>query len=121
MHFRIPQILLIGLFFLLASCDKKTKQLTSQSPDEKVKIRLTGERTFQMDPWRVTLRVKGYDRFNEALTFDYHSSSISKDNITFNWNGNQECVITLTEKNGEKLKFKLNISENRINFRKITR
>ena len=83
----MKKILFIIPFIVLLGCNAKNEQFMSTSPDGKVQITFTGKKTTALDPWQVSINVKGYE-FDETVMTELYNSAIDSTTIMVDWQNN---------------------------------
>lgn len=93
--------IIFGLLIILAfqSCEsEKTAPIKSSSADGKINIEVSGERSSSADPYMVTIAC---DQFENTASVEIYASTLDSTNVKFNWLSNQECIISITHRDGE--------------------
>jgi hypothetical protein len=92
-------LLVFSLF--LFSCETETSpEFKSTSEDGEVVIRVQGTRSSSLDPYNVDISASIGDRKLEAMT-EVYADSLTEENVSFSWSGNRQCVVRLTERDGQ--------------------
>lgn len=94
-------LIILSLVFL-SSCSGKldTDVLESTSEDGKMTVSVKGSRKTSVDPFLVTISATG---FKKSATTQIHAGDLTAENVKFDWKNNQTCVITFTQRDGEKV------------------
>lgn len=113
-------LIFIFLITSLVACDPQYAKITHEYGKKDVTIEVKGERLFNSDPWDVTLRVKAFDKFDEVVGFQYHNEALDEEEVSFNWHKENECLIKMTEEDGNQFTFKLTVKQEQIHLRKMS-
>lgn len=107
------------LFIILAGCISKKEKLSDSSPGGETVITVKGKKVTPFDPWKVTLRVQAYDRFDKKLTFEFYNSDLDENTVHFSWEGESTCLIEFMQQDESQKNFRLNVSPKRIHLKEL--
>jgi hypothetical protein len=102
----LPVIALICMLVLTA-CQPKTVTINDESPNKKVNITVTANRTASLEPWKVQINVKAYDFKPGSLEFEIESGDINDKTVKFDWKDDRNCVISIDQPDGKPRSFQL--------------
>jgi hypothetical protein len=102
---------LFTLFFISACEKKSSEMLTSVSTDNTLEVTVQASRMMSLDPWVVVIAVKqvGSDKQIAEVTQEIMADEISAKNVTFNWNNNTSCLVSITQADGTITKIPVNV------------
>jgi hypothetical protein len=106
------------LLVFLASCGQKKTTIENTSPNDKVKVTLNAEKS-GISPWQCELKVKAYSFKEGALKFEIYAEELNKTTVRFDWQDNNNCVISITETDGKMRNFQLLASPNQVQMAEI--
>jgi hypothetical protein len=114
------QLFAIILLMFAASCGNTGKvTIENTSANQQVKVVLNAERLSALDPYKVNLNVKAYDFKEGQLQFEIMASSLDTSNVKFNWTDDNNCLITITERDGKPRSFQLIADANQVQLAEI--
>ena len=93
-NFRIFSWVLMAVFTLsLLGCGGPIESFSFSSPDGDRTIDVSGKRESPAGPIivSVVLKVPGGEK---PFSFEHQASSMTKENVTAEWNGNNRCTLT---------------------------
>lgn len=93
-------LLLVLPLLILSSCQGPIETIHFDSPDGDRSITVTGNRESAAGPiiTRVTLKTPGME---DSFTFEHQASSLTKENVTAEWENNNHAVVTFKLDDGE--------------------
>lgn len=106
------------LLFLLAGCQQKNVTLENTSPNEKVKITLTAEKS-SLNPWQCELKVKAYSFQEGALKFEIFTGNLDNETVSFDWKDDENCLISFSETDGKARTFHLIATPNQVQMAEV--
>jgi len=93
---------------LMVSCSGETSAYYQHvSPNGKVKVNVEGHRATAIESWKVDMKVNAYDFKEGKLSFEIYAKNLNKDNITFTWSDERNCIITIKQQDNSDRKFQL--------------
>lgn len=101
---KIPFLLplFLGLVAFLSSCtETKTQVFTSKSADGNVTVEVSGVQKAMGEPVTTTVKMSGFGR-TESEQLELYLSDFTKETTEIQWTSNIECVLTFTQRDGEK-------------------
>jgi hypothetical protein len=113
-------LLSLTCILLFASCNgKKEATVNNISPDKHVHITVSGTRPSALDAWKVNIAVKAYDFKEGKLEFEIYADDLSDANVKFDWNDERNCIISITQRDGEQRRFHLIADANHVQLAEI--
>ena len=106
--------LILPLFItivLLSSCKPESNEILFSSPDGKIEVRIAGERTFQLDPWQVTIGAAAYGREEADMTVELQIKNLTEEFVSWVWKTDRTCLISFKHADGSKRVFRLAADE----------
>lgn len=101
------QFILISLFSLLflVGCGSESSEVfETKSPDGKISITAQGTTSvIPLEPWRVDIKMTMEGKEPIESFVEVYADSLSTDNVKFTWKSEHECLITLTQRDGQKV------------------
>jgi len=86
------------VLYLLSGCnEEKSAPVVSTSPNGHIKITITGKRENSLSPWSLQMLAEAKG-LKGNVNIDFYGSEVSDKTISFVWEKDQSCTITLTEK-----------------------
>ncbi len=104
------------LFILIASmcisaCSKQTSApLETYSADKEMKITLTASRTNSLDPWMVDVELQHAGKTTN-VSHEFYADEVSDKNVSFDWQSERDCMIHLTQRDGEVITIPILVNE----------
>lgn len=89
-------LLLLLTSMIFGSCESKTKQMKSLSPDGKAEIILHGNKS-SMEPWKLQIELKHDGKSTKMGEVEMYAGEISNENVLFIWNNDRQCTLKLVE------------------------
>ncbi|WMJ73566.1 hypothetical protein RCC89_10395 [Cytophagaceae bacterium ABcell3] len=110
--------LLVFIVFalFLSACTEKSVEIVEQSPEQNVEIRITGVKPTMVDPFNVSINVKGYGS-DETVTTEIHSSELDSENVKFEWVSENECFFTFIQQDNTIRRMHLLIGERQLQLK----
>lgn len=100
---------------LLFSCQmSESIELSSDSPDGKSKITISGTKNFG-DPWQTTIKINAYKQ-EQQVTTEIYAKSLNDKNIKFNWADNNHCIVTIKQQDDTERAFGVEATEQKISL-----
>lgn len=101
--------IVITIAVLAASCGEGgVTYITSKSPNGNTTVTVNASRANSLDPWKINLQVKAYDFKEGSLKFEIYAGDLKQDeNVKFDWQDENNCVITFTQSDDVKRSFRL--------------
>ncbi len=116
----LSSFIIFALVLMLTACNGKTSAtVENTSPNGKVKIRITAERTSTFDPFKTEIKVIAYDFKEGKLIFEVMASDLNSKNVKFSWTDDSHCTITIEESDKGERKFQLIASESQVQLAEI--
>lgn len=101
------QFILISLFSLLflVGCETESSELfETKSPNGNISITAQGTTSIiPLEPWRVDIKMTMKDKEPISSFVEVYADSLSNDNVKFTWKSENECIITLIQRDGQKV------------------
>ena len=93
-----------------SGCGKTSAKFEHTSPNGKVKITITGNRTTSLEAWQVEMKVKAYNFKEDQLAFEVYANDLNNETISFNWVDGEHCSIIFKQRDDTEKKFSLTAS-----------
>lgn len=116
------QIAIVCTVLILAfsSCNSKTAgNIVNQSPDKNVTVTIVAKRPTVVDAWTVTIKVKAYSFDEGKLTFEVYDDDINAQNVKFDWQDNNNCIITVPQRDDKDRRFQLIANKDQVQVAEI--
>lgn len=95
----------------LCACSKQTSApIETYSSDKEMKIVLSASRSSSLDPWMVEIELSHAGK-NTKVFQEFYAEEVSKNNVSFDWQSNTECIIHLTQRDGEVITIPVQINQ----------
>ena len=110
----------IDCIIFLSSCNSKTSAvIESNSANGKVKVKVEGKRGMAFDPFKTVIAVKAYEFKEGKLTFEIMASDLNSENVKFNWQDENNCIIIIEESDKHVRSFQLIADESQVQLAEI--
>lgn len=117
---RITSVLLGFIVIGFSSCNqKKVSTVVNQSPDKNVIVIINASRPSAVDAWKVVINVKAYSFKEGKLFFEVYDDDLTDQNIKFEWQDNNNCLITVPERDDKPRKFRLMANKDQVQLAEI--
>ena len=113
-HLLISSLIVFGMF----SCGNKNVELNSQDPKSNAHIKVIGEKTSSLDPYKVNIIVEANEK-KESVGTEIFSGSLDSTNVNFEWQEPGVCLITFSQQDNTTRKILAVALENKIGLREI--
>lgn len=114
------RLLVFALLVTLVSCNGKTSAtLQNTSPNGKAAITITANRSNVLDAFKTVITVKAYDFKEGKLQFEIAADDLNNENVKFRWIDDNNCVITIEERDKHVRSFQLIASETQVQLAEI--
>jgi hypothetical protein len=111
---KIIAAMLLTMF--LFSCGmKETAELSSDSPDGKCTITITGTKNFG-DPWQTSIKINAFKQEQQVVT-EIYADGLNEKNIKFTWTNNNHCFITINQQDDTQRTFSVEATAEKIILR----
>ena len=111
----MKKLLIIILATTLFACKQETSVLSYSSPDENVMVSFTGNKSTSLDPWVVSINVKGFE-YDETVSTEMYNSKMDGETVLVKWINNSEAKITLKQSDNDDKVMTLKITKDFINL-----
>ena len=110
----------ICILVAFPSCNSTTfATIESTSPNGKVKVKVDGKREIPFDPIKTEISVKAYDFKEGKLKFEIMADDLSKDKVKFEWEDDNNCIISIEGSDKNIRSFKLIADESQVQLAEI--
>jgi len=75
-----------------------------------MKIVLTASRSSSLDPWMVEIELSHAGKSTKVFQ-EFYAEEVSKNNVSFDWQSNTECIIQMTQRDGEIISIPVQVTE----------
>lgn len=104
----------------LWSCNGKTSaNLESASANGKVKVKIEAHRGNVFDAFKTEMSVKAYDFKEGKLIFEIVADDLNNENVQFKWTEDNNCIITIEERDKHVRSFQLIASDSQVQLAEI--
>lgn len=104
----------------LSSCNGKTSAaLENTSPNGKAVIKITASRSNVFDAFKTEMTVKAYDFKEGKLLMEITADDLNNENVKFRWLDDNNCIITIEERDKHVRTFQLIASETQVQLAEI--
>jgi hypothetical protein len=115
-----PLFVLFLIAVSISSCNDKTSAtVESTSSNGKVKVKVEGKRSNVFDAFKTEITVSAYNFKNGKLIFEIMAGDLNKENVKFNWQDDNNCLITIEERDKHVRSFQLIANETQIQLAEI--
>lgn len=105
---------------VLASCNGKTSAaLENTSPNGKAVIKITASRSNVFDAFKTEMTVKAYDFKEGKLLMEITADDLNNENVKFRWLDDNNCIITIEERDKHVRSFQLIASDTQVQLAEI--
>ncbi|HEX8546568.1 MAG TPA: hypothetical protein VF691_06365 [Cytophagaceae bacterium] len=98
--------LILLLTIVLGCGGKKTGKVTSQSPDKKILVTITGTKPNFADPFKTTIIFEAEGK-KDAVETEIYANELNEENVKVDWASSADCKITIDQQDGNQRKFNL--------------
>jgi hypothetical protein len=117
MKYLFPFLLVL---ITLSSCNDKTSALVENtSPNGEVKVKVEGKRSNVFDAFKTEISVSAYDFKEGKLIFEIMAGDLTAENVKFIWEDDNNCLITIEERDKNLRSFKLIANEVQVQLAEI--
>ncbi len=116
----VKRLIIILISTLALSCTPEYHKITHEHGQKDVTITIKAERYSKKEPYDITLRAEAFDKFNEVAGFQFDNDSLDNEEVSFDWKKDHQCVITMTESDGNDITFKLTVTKERMSLKRIS-
>lgn len=108
LHLSIVAIVMVAL----SSCGgAKTAKLEKKSPNGQVTVTINATTVGMLEPWRVTMETQGYSQAKGQVAFEVYAKELDDATVSFDWQSDDDALITFAQQDGTKRIFQLQASE----------
>lgn len=113
-------VFILTTVITLVSCNGKTSAaLESTSANGKVKVKIDAHRSNVFDAFKTEMSVKAYDFKEGKLIFEIVADDLNKENVQFKWTDDDNCIITIEERDKHVRSFQLIANDNQVQLAEI--
>ena len=112
-------MLMLSLFCLMACNGKTEASVSSHSTNDKVVVKVEGKRSNLLDPFSTQIAVKAYDFKEGKLLLEIMADDLNDSNVHFKWLDDNNCLITIEQRDKSVRTFRLIADENQVQLAEI--
>jgi hypothetical protein len=110
----------VTIVLFLSACNQKTTgTIVNQSPDKNVTVTINAKRPSVVDAWSVMIKVKAYSFAEGKLAFEVYSDDLTEQNVKFDWQDNNNCIITFPVRDDKPRRFQLIANQDQVQLAEI--
>ena len=107
-------IIFVFVITLLSACSsKKSEEIVSKSADGNAQVTVSGTKNNFADPWQTDIKISGYNDSATAQT-EIFAGDLNKENITFQWENNNACKVTIKQQDNTSRIFVVDIEPGKL-------
>jgi hypothetical protein len=119
MKYSVPVLLIIIALTTFSCNDKTSASIENTSPNGQVKVKVQGQRSNVLDAFKTEISVTAYDFKEGKLIFNIMAGDLNAENVKFNWQDDNNCIITIEERDKHVRSFKLIANEMQVQLAEI--
>ncbi len=104
----------------LVSCNGTTSAaIESKSANGKVSVKISASRSNLLDPFKTEIAVKAYEFKEGKLLMEIMADDLNNENVKFRWLDDNNCLITIEERDKHVRSFQLIASDTQVQLAEI--